>query len=68
MKYWKITPILSYTYEYVTDNTVTKEEMKQWFKITHSRKYCKVKEVNKRDIDCMWVTHLIRKDNGLLSY
>ena len=67
MKYWKIkAPVSIFTYEFGTDDTVTKNEIKEWFKSTYSIDICKVKEVDKSEIDCKWVICLERKGNGFI--
>ena len=66
MKYWKIKSFVSlFTYEFGTDDTVTNDEIKEWFKSTYSSKICNVEEVDKDEINSEWVIHLKRKDNTL---
>ena len=66
MKYWKIQSFLTlFTYEFGTDDTVTKSEIKEWFKSTYSSKICNVEEVDKDEIDSKWVICLERKGNAL---
>lgn len=69
MKYWKITtPFSIFTYEFETSNDVNIEEITKWFTAEYSAKKCKVREVNKSEIDCLWAIHLERKDNGFMVY
>ena len=69
MKYWKITtPTSMFTYEFATSNDVKIEEIKKWFVTEYSAKKCKVREVDKSEIDSLWVIRLERKDNGFTTY
>lgn len=67
MKYWKIQSFFTlFTYEFETDDTVTKNEIKEWFKSTYSSKICNIKEVDKDEINSEWLIPLKRKGDNLV--
>lgn len=71
MKYYKFTNhslILPIDYEFITDDSVTKEEISAWFKKTYKPSFFKhVEEVDESEIDIIWAIKLT-KEKGQLKY
>ena len=70
MKYYKIISRripFCMEYQFATNDSITKRELKRWFKKEYTPSFfVKVKEVTRDDIDIFWEIYLI-KENGKIK-
>ena len=53
-------------YQFVTDDSISKQDLKKWFKKEYSPNFfVKVKEVTRDDVDIFWEIYLTKKDGQI---